>query len=174
MFFHYLSGTVAAIEQNLAVVDCGGVGYECSTTAYTISQLRLGQVHKLYTHCNIREDAFEIYGFSTREEKRCFELLLSVSGVGPKAALNILSATTPSGFQLAVASGDERALTAAQGVGKKLAQRVLLELKDKLKLDGNGSRRYWEPWRRGRAAGSQRPWKRSPSSATPRARLPRR
>lgn len=136
MFFHYLSGTVAAIEQNLAVVDCGGVGYECSTTAYTISQLRLGQVHKLYTHCNIREDAFEIYGFSTREEKRCFELLLSVSGVGPKAALNILSATTPSGFQLAVASGDERALTAAQGVGKKLAQRVLLELKDKLKLDG--------------------------------------
>lgn len=151
MFFHYLSGTVAAIEQNLAVVDCGGVGYECSTTAYTISQLRLGQVHKLYTHCNIREDAFEIYGFSTREEKRCFELLLSVSGVGPKAALNILSATTPSGFQLAVASGDERALTAAQGVGKKLAQRVLLELKDKLKLDGMEPARYWEPWRRGRA-----------------------
>ena len=136
MFFHYLSGTVAAIEQNLAVVDCGGVGYECATTAYTLSQLRVGQAQKLYTYCNIREDAFEIYGFSTKEEKRCFELLLSVSGVGPKAALNILSATTPSGFQLAVASGDERALTAAQGVGKKLAQRVLLELKDKLKLDG--------------------------------------
>lgn len=136
MFFHYLSGAIAVIEQNLAVVDCGGVGYECATTAYTISQLRLGQVQKLYTYCNIREDAFEIYGFSTKEEKRCFELLLSVSGVGPKAALNILSATTPSGFQLAVASGDERALTAAQGVGKKLAQRVLLELKDKLKLDG--------------------------------------
>jgi len=136
MFFYYLSGTIAAVEQNLAVIDCGGVGYECATTAYTISQLRPGQVQKLYTYCNIREDAFEIYGFSTKEEKRCFELLLSVSGVGPKAALNILSATTPSGFQLAVASGDEKALTAAQGVGKKLAQRVLLELKDKLKLDG--------------------------------------
>lgn len=136
MFFHYLNGTIAAIEQNLAVVDCGGVGFECATTAYTISQLKPGQVQKLYTCCNIREDAFEIYGFSTKEEKRCFELLLTVSGVGPKAALNILSATGPSGFQLAVASGDEKALTAAQGVGKKLAQRVLLELKDKLKLDG--------------------------------------
>ena len=139
MFFHYLSGTIAAIEQNLAVIDCGGVGFECATTAYTISQLKPGQVQKLYTSCNIREDAFEIYGFSTKEEKRCFELLLTVSGVGPKAALNILSATGPSGFQLAVATGDEKALTAAQGVGKKLAQRVLLELKDKLKLDGTES-----------------------------------
>lgn len=136
MFFYYLNGTIAAIEPNLVVVDCGGVGYECATTAYTISQLKQGQMHKLYTYCNIREDAFEIFGFSTKEEKRCFELLLSVSGVGPKAALNILSATTPSGFQLAVAAGDEKTLTAAQGVGKKLAQRVLLELKDKLKLDG--------------------------------------
>ena len=139
MFFYYLNGTIAAIEPNLVVVDCGGVGYECATTAYTISQLKQGQTHKLYTYCNIREDAFEIFGFSTKEEKRCFELLLSVSGVGPKAALNILSATTPSGFQLAVAAGDEKTLTAAQGVGKKLAQRVLLELKDKLKLDGMDS-----------------------------------
>ena len=136
MFFYYLNGTVTAIEPNLVVIDCGGVGYECATTAHTISQLKQGQTHKLYTYCNIREDAFEIFGFASKEEKRCFELLLSVSGVGPKAALNILSATTPSGFQLAVASGDEKALTAAQGVGKKLAQRVLLELKDKLKLDG--------------------------------------
>ena len=136
MFFYYLNGTVAAIEQNLAVIDCGGVGYECATTGYTISQLRIGQIQKLYTYCNVREDAFEIFGFSTKEEKRCFELLLSVSGVGPKAALNILSATTPSGFRLAVAAGDEKALTAAQGVGKTLAQRVLLELKDKLSLDG--------------------------------------
>ena len=132
MFFHYLSGTIAAIEQNLAVIDCGGVGFECATTAYTISQLKPGQVQKLYTSCNIREDAFEIYGFSTKEEKRCFELLLTVSGVGPKAALNILSATGPSGFQLAVASGDEKALTSAPGIGKKIAQRVILELKDKL------------------------------------------
>ena len=89
--------------------------------------------------CSVREDAFEIFGCATREEKRCFELLTSVGGVGPKVALNILSAVTPSGVQLAVATGDEKALTAAQGVGKKLAQRILLELKDKLKPDGTGA-----------------------------------
>ena len=136
MFFHYLSGTVAELGANLAVIDCGGVGYECATTAHTISQLKIGQTKKLYTYCSVREDAFEIFGFATKEEKRCFELLISVSGVGPKAALAILSVTSPSGFQLAIASGDEKALTAAPGVGKKLAQRVLLELKDKIKLDG--------------------------------------
>lgn len=136
MFFHYLNGTVAELGPNLAVIDCGGVGYECATTAHTISQLKVGQPRKLYTYCSVREDAFEIFGFATKEERRCFELLISVSGVGPKAALAILSVTSPSGFQLAIASGDEKALTAAAGVGKKLAQRVLLELKDKIKLDG--------------------------------------
>ena len=132
MFFHYLNGTVAALEQNLAVIDCGGVGYECSTTAYTISQLRTGQVHKLYTYCNIREDAFDLYGFISREEQRCYELLTSVNGVGPKAAIAILSSGGPQNFTLAVMTGDEKMLTAAQGVGKKIAQRIILELKDKL------------------------------------------
>ena len=132
MFFHYLCGKIAALEENLAVVDCGGVGFECAASSYTLAQLRMGEVQKLYTVCSVREDAFEIFGFATREEKRCFELLTSVGGVGPKVALNILSAVTPSGVQLAVATGDEKALTAAQGVGKKLAQRILLELKDKL------------------------------------------
>ena len=83
-------------SRNLAVVDCGGVGL-CllARHRYTISQLKIGQTARLYTHCNIREDAFDLYGFSTREEKRCFELLLSVGGVGPKAALAVLSVTSP-------------------------------------------------------------------------------
>ena len=129
MYFYYLEGTIALLDANLAVIDCGGVGYGCATTRYTLSQLKTGQRHRLYTYCNIREDAFEIYGFSTRDELRCFEMLLGVTGVGPKAALAILSATTPDGFRLAVLTGDEKTLTAAAGVGKKLAQRILLELR---------------------------------------------
>ena len=132
MLFSYLNGTVAALEGNLAVVDCGGVGFACYTTSYTQSQLRVGQPQKLYTYCSIREDAFDIFGFATKEERSCFERLLSVSGVGPKAALAILSATTPDRFTLAVITGDEKALTAAPGIGKKLAQRIILELKDKI------------------------------------------
>ena len=130
--FYYLNGTITILDQNLAVVDCGGVGYGCHTTSYTISRLKIGQEARLYTYCNIREDAFDIYGFSTKEEKRCFELLLSVSGVGPKAALSILSVVSPEGFTLAVMTGDEKALQQASGVGKKMAQRVILDLKDKL------------------------------------------
>lgn len=129
--FYYLNGTIAIIEPNLAVVDCGGVGYACRTTSYTLSQLQINQTARLYTHVNIREDAVELFGFATKEELRCFELLLSVSGVGPKAAISILSAVPPERLTLAVMTGDEKALTIAQGVGKKMAQRVLLELKDK-------------------------------------------
>ena len=130
--FYYLNGEITLMEGNLAVVDCGGAGYACHTTAYTLSKLHVGQTAKLFTYCNIREDAFDIYGFSTREELRCFELLLSVTGVGPKAALAILSSTSPERFTLAIMTQDEKTLTAAQGVGKKLAQRIILELKDKL------------------------------------------
>lgn len=130
--FYYLNGEIALMDGNLAVIDCGGVGYACHTTAYTLSKLRVGQNAKLYTYCNIREDAFDIYGFSSREELHCFELLLGVTGVGPKAAIAILSATSPERFTLAIMTQDERALTAAQGVGKKLAQRIILELKDKM------------------------------------------
>ena len=130
--FYYLNGEITLLEENLAVVDCGGVGYACRTSAYTQSKLRVGQTARLYTYCNIREDAFDIYGFFSRDELRCFELLLSVTGVGPKAAVAILSATSPERFTLAIMTQDEKALTAAQGVGKKLAQRIILELKDKL------------------------------------------
>ena len=139
--FYYLQGPITIIDANLAVVDVNGAGYACHTTASTLSQLKLNQVARLYTHCNIREDAFDIFGFATREELRYFQLLLGVSGVGPKAALAILSVTTPQTFSLAVMTGDERALSAAPGVGKKLAQRVILELKDKIgggELDFSG------------------------------------
>ena len=133
--FYYLNGTVTVLDANLAVIDCGGVGFACNTTSYTLSQLQVGKVHKLFTYCNVKEDAFDIYGFSSREELNCFNRLLTVSGVGPKAALAILSVITPDQFTLAVMTGDEKTLTMAQGVGKKMAQRIILELKDKLSGD---------------------------------------
>ena len=128
---YYVSGQVALLEPGLAVIDCGGVGYGCRVTAYTAAQLKLNQNAKLFISEAIREDAYDIYGFISREEQRCYELLTSVNGVGPKAALAILSAG-PQNFTLAVMTGDEKLLTAAQGVGKKIAQRIILELKDKI------------------------------------------
>ena len=128
---YYVSGQVALLEPGLAVIDCGGVGYGCRVTAYTAAQLKLNQQAKLFITESIREDAYDIYGFISREEQRCYELLTSVTGVGPKAALAILTAG-PQNFTLAVMTGDEKLLTAAQGVGKKQAQRIILELKDKM------------------------------------------
>ena len=128
---YYVSGTVAILEPGLAVIDCGGVGYGCRVTAYTAAQLKLNQKARLYITEAIREDAYDIYGFINREEQRCYELLTSVNGVGPKAAMAILAAG-PQNFTLAVMTGDEKLLTAAQGVGKKIAQRIILELKDKI------------------------------------------
>lgn len=130
--FYYLNGKVTVLEQNLAVIDVGGVGYACAVSLNTMSYLEIGKEAKLYTYCNIKEDAFDIYGFYSINEKRSFELLVSVSGVGPKAALSILSSTTPEGLALAIVNGDEKAITVAQGIGKRIAQRVILELKDKI------------------------------------------
>lgn len=142
---YYLSGTVALLEPGFAVIECAGVGYGCRVTGYTAAQLRLNQTAKLYITESIREDAYELYGFESREEQRCFELLTSVNGVGPKAAMAILSAGGPQNFTLAVMTGDEKMLTAAQGVGKKIAQRIILELKDKIggasmELDFSGAK----------------------------------
>ncbi len=128
---YYVSGPVTILEPGLAVVECGGVGYGCRVTAYTAAQLKLNQPARLYITESIREDAFDLYGFISREEQRCYELLTTVNGVGPKAAMAILSAG-PQNFTLAVMTGDEKLLTAAQGVGKKIAQRIILELKDKM------------------------------------------
>ncbi len=128
---YYVSGTVSVLEPGLAVIDCGGVGYGCRVTAYTAAQLKLNQPAKLFVTESIREDAYDLFGFSDREEQKCYELLISVTGVGPKAAMAILSAG-PQNFTLAVMTGDEKLLTAAQGIGKKIAQRIILELKDKI------------------------------------------
>ena len=131
MFYH-IEGKLVEVGQNLAVIDCGGVGYALNVTLNTLSYIKLGEKTKLYVSEIIKEDAFDLYGFYTKSEKRCFEMLVSVSGIGPKAALSILSANTPEGLALAIMNNNEKALTVAPGIGKKIAQRVILELKDKI------------------------------------------
>ena len=130
--FYYVSGTVAHVEPYLAVIDCGGVGYACKTTSTTISQLQVGKAGKLYTYLHVGEGIFDLYGFATQGELGSFKQLIGVSGVGPKAALAILSVCTPQGLAMAVITGDEKALIAAPGIGKKIAQRIVLELRDKM------------------------------------------
>jgi Holliday junction DNA helicase RuvA len=130
--FYYLEGTVTIVGQNLLIIDIGGAGYACLATLNTLSRLESGKKARLYTYCKIKEDAFDIYGFCDTSEKRCFELLLGVTGVGPKVALSILSSATPESLALAIIDDDETALTMAPGVGKKLAQRIILELTDKV------------------------------------------
>ena len=130
--FYYLSGTVAEIGPNLAVIDCGGVGYACATTNYTLAQLKRGERAKLFTYLHVREEIFDLYGFSSQAELNSFKMLIGVSGVGPKAALAILSSGTPDQLALSIVTGDEKALTGVPGIGKKIAQRIILELKDKL------------------------------------------
>ena len=131
MYYH-LEGTIAELANGLAVIDCGGVGYELSVSLNTLSQLQVGEHIKLYVAASVKEDAFDLYGFTTKSEKRAFQLLISVSGVGPKAALSILSSSTPETLSMAILAGDEKALTVAPGIGKKIAQRVIYELKDKI------------------------------------------
>ena len=133
--FYYVNGTVAETGPNLAVIDCGGVGYACATTNYTLSQLKKGERAKLYTYLHVREEIFELYGFSSQAELNSFKMLIGVSGVGPKSALAVLSSTSPQNLALSIVTGDEKALTAAPGIGKKIAQRIILELKDKLAKD---------------------------------------
>lgn len=130
--FYYLEGTVAELLPYLAVIDCGGVGYACKTTNNTLSHLKKGQNGKVYTYLNVGEGVFDLYGFATQSELHTFRMLLGVSGVGPKAALAILSSGTPDALAMAIITGDEKTLTAAPGIGKKIAQRIILELKDKL------------------------------------------
>ena len=137
MFYH-INGIVTDLEPNLAVIDCGGVGYALNTSAYTISALRRGEKAKLYTHLIVREDCFDLYGFYSLNEKRCFEMLIGVSGVGPKAAVSILSIGTPEALMTAIIGGNEKALTAAPGIGKKIAQRIVLELQDKMGKEAKG------------------------------------
>lgn len=138
-----LRGILIHTEPALAVIECGGVGYKCLTTLQTQRALpKLNEEVTVFTHLNVREDAVELFGFATMQELNCFKMLTSVSGVGPKAALAVLSELSSGQLAMAVASGDTKSITKAQGVGPKIAQRIILELKDKIKgLQGtdNGS-----------------------------------
>ncbi len=128
-----LEGILELSEPSMAVVNCGGVGYAVRTTFNTITKLpKVGERVKVYTYMSVREDAVELFGFYDTNELNCFKQLISVSGVGPKAALSILSEMTPESFALAVVSSDSKAITKAQGIGTKIAQRIVLELKDKM------------------------------------------
>ena len=138
MFYH-IEGTVTELEQNLVIIDCGGIGFALNTTANTMSQIKISEKAKLYIAEAIGENNFDLYGFYSKNEKRCFEMLVSVSGVGPKAAVSILSYSTPEALAMAIANNDEKALTVAPGIGKKIAQRVILELKDKVRKEMSGS-----------------------------------
>ena len=128
-----ITGNVLHIGSDMAVIECSGIGYYINTTVTTLSQIstQAGKV-TLYTHLAVREDDISLYGFATYDELDAFKLLTSVSGVGPKAGLAILSVLTPQSFALAVAAGDSKAFTKAKGVGPKVAQRITLELKDKV------------------------------------------
>lgn len=141
--YYYLNGILALLEPDRAVIDCGGVGYLVSITRKTYDSLAaggafnaagntLGKNAKLFTYYVVREDAAELYGFFSERERDLFKLLIGISGVGPKAALAVLSVLSPDAFVAAVASQDARAISAAQGVGLKSAQKIILELKDKL------------------------------------------
>ena len=128
-----LKGKLIVKELGFAVIECGGVGYGCKTSYNTIAALgETGSEAMLYTHLYVREDAVELFGFATQQELSCFRLLISVSGVGPKAATSILSDVTPEKFAFLVASGDSKSFTRTKGIGAKTAQRIVLELKDKI------------------------------------------
>lgn len=132
--YDYIKGSLSRRADTYAVVDVSGVGYKISTSAKSLEGAgETGEDVTFFTHLHIREDIFELYGFTSIEERSTFELLISVSGVGPKAALNILSSVTAQSLALAIVTNDAKTITMAQGVGPKLAQRIILELKDKIK-----------------------------------------
>ena len=131
--FYSLTGKLVHMEPGVVAIECGGVAFKCFTSMNTQKNMpRIGETATVYTHLNVREDALDLYGFSTKSELNCYKMLTTISGVGPKAALSILSEMTPEGVAMAAASGDSKKFTKASGVGPKLAQRIVLELKDKV------------------------------------------
>ncbi len=128
-----VKGTVIHTEQNMVVIECGGVGYACRTTLNTLRDIKQGTETTLYTYMSVREDAVELFGFSSLKELNTYKLLININGVGPKAGISILSVLSPEQVSVAVASNDWKTITQANGVGPKMAQRIVLELKDKFK-----------------------------------------
>lgn len=136
IMIYSLKGIMTVKETNFVVVECGGIGYGCRTSYNTVSRLgEIGSEVKIYTHMYVREDNVELFGFATLQELNCFKMLISVSGVGAKSAVQILSDMSPEQFAFNVASGDSKAFTKTKGVGTKTAQRIVLELKDKISAD---------------------------------------
>ena len=137
--FHYISGPLTALLPSVAVVDAGGVGFKLTVSSNTYEKLAPaaagGERVKLYTHLAVREDGIELFGFESSEERECFNKLITVSGVGPKAAMSILSIMTPDNFALSVCTEDIKAISKASGIGSKTAARIVLELKDKLSAE---------------------------------------
>ena len=135
--FYYLKGELAHREINTCVIDCGGVGYKLTVSLTTSDSLvnKMNQQVKLFTYLAVREDGIELFGFATNEERTCFNQLISVSGVGPKAAMSILSTLSPDKFSLAICTEDVKAISKASGIGAKTAARIVLELKDKISKD---------------------------------------
>lgn len=138
--FYSVKGTLTHMEMGFVVIECGGVGFKCMTSLNTQKSLpKLGEQALLYTYLNVREDALELFGFGSLMELSCFKMLTSISGVGPRVGLSILSELTPEQVAMAVANGDSKTLSRANGVGPKLAQRIALEMKDKVKKMNVGS-----------------------------------
>ncbi len=132
--FYYLNGQLTLLDTGFCVVECGGVGYKLTVSLITAELLssQVGTMVKVYAHMSVREDGIELFGFSSAEEKDAFTMLTGVSGVGPKAAMSILSIMTPDNLALAIATDDSKSIARAQNIGKKTAARIILELKDKV------------------------------------------
>lgn len=132
--FYSLTGKLVHMEPGVVVIECGGVAFKCLTSMHTQRSMpRIGETATVYTYLNVREDALDLFGFSSKNELSCYKMLTGISGVGPKVALAILSELSPEGVAMAAASGDSKSFTRASGVGPKLGQRIVLELKDKVK-----------------------------------------
>ena len=132
--FYSLTGKLVHMEPGVVAIECGGVAFKCLTSMHTQRSMpRIGETATVYTYLNVREDALDLFGFSSKNELSCYKMLTGISGVGPKVALAILSELSPEGVAMAAASGDSKSFTRASGVGPKLGQRIVLELKDKLK-----------------------------------------
>lgn len=131
----FINGTVAELEEDCVILECNGIGYQILVSETFLSQLRIGSYTKIYTYMHVREDAIGLFGFASRDELGMFKLLISVSGIGPKGALGVLSVLSPDDIRFAVLADDAKTITSAPGIGLKTAKKLILELKDKLKLE---------------------------------------
>lgn len=131
----FVRGTAVDMTESSVIVEAGGIGYEIYMTGADLSQIRIGEERRIYTYFNVREDAMQLYGFLTKDDLQMFKLLLGVNGVGPKAAVGVLAGITADELRFAILSDDVKTLSKAPGIGKKTAQKLILELKDKMKLE---------------------------------------